>query len=92
MSEPLEIPPLQNMLEGKTLKEVVLYLFGTQTDAGTIMSLCKISEAELEEILPLSLWTGIKLIPCPRCGGRGNFSKVVPWEQDEIHRSADEAA
>ena len=76
---PLE-QPLQNLCEGKTLAEVVLMLWHERTNAGTIMSLCKISEAELEEIVPRSLWIGHKMIPCRHCKARGYFSREVSWD------------
>ena len=77
---------IQNLLEGKTLQEVVLALAMENTDAGTIMSLCQIGEDELAAILPRSMWVGIAFSTCPRCQGRGLMSRRVTWEQDELHR------
>jgi len=77
--------PLQNLCEGKTLAEIVLILAMGRMNAGTIMSLCKISEVELETILPRSLWVGHARIECRHCRGRGSFHREVPWDQDTIH-------
>ena len=85
MSESILTEPLQNLVEGMTLAEVVLTLWNDRTNAGVIMELCKISEIELESFVPRSLWVGHKNIKCRHCGGRGYFSREVKWSEDESH-------
>ena len=77
---------LQNLLEGKTVQEVVLRLFSHQADAATIMRLCKLTEDELANILPRSLWTGVVYTECQRCRGKGRLAHVVPWQMEAMDK------
>lgn len=90
MSRVLDDPA--QVLFNCSLQEAVLLLWQVQSDVGTIMSLCHISEDELNEILPRALWRGVKHTKCPRCNGCGSLSHAVPWEQDDWYRPKLEAA
>ena len=72
-----EIPP-----EGIRIpmQEAVLKLWQQQCDARTIMEICKISENDLEAIVPQKLWFDIAMVQCSKCRGRGYFTHVVPWK------------
>jgi hypothetical protein len=86
----LDIP--LHILLAQPLKEVVLSCWQQDTGVGTIMSLCQITEDELEDILPRRFWKGIRHDKCPRCSGTGSLTKVVPWEEDDLYRPKIEAA
>lgn len=76
----------RNLLEGKTLQECILTLWGNKASAASIMDILKIDEDTLSGVVPKNLWFGTTMDKCSKCNGRGYFLRVVPWAEDTLHQ------